>query len=152
MQKMKKKILSWLIVLSIIIVGINILTGIIQTNQSSEAFGIVIENQTEDEIKSIRLMARVYGKNSGKSFENDIVKSFQKMVPGTCEEFVVNMNYEEEQCKENTDIIISVKINENESYSVQEVKGVPIKEGKRSIIKLIGNKLEGFKAEFVEIV
>lgn len=149
---MKKKILSCLVAISVIVVGFNVATGITQANSSPKAFGVLIDNQTGDDITSIRLKAQVYEKNSGNAFEKDIWASFHKMEPGNYEEFIMSMKNSDEASVEKADLTMSVGADSDESYTVHDAIGIPVKAGKRTLIKLVGNKTSGYKAEFLEIL
>lgn len=63
---MKKKILSYLILISVVVVCINIVAGIIRANTPSRGFGILLDNQTGEDITSIILSTRAYDRNRGK--------------------------------------------------------------------------------------
>ena len=148
---MKKRILSWIVVLSIIVVGLNIGLGIIKANEPSKAFGALIDNQTGEDITAIRLRVESFDWDKVNSFENDMWRSFKTMEPGNYEEFIFPMNTKEHQSCEISDMTITVTIGE-EKYPSEVAKEISIKEGKRTLLKLIGNKSSGFKLEFVELL
>lgn len=47
-KSMKKRVLALLIVLSVVVVGFNVVTGIIQVNQTSAVSGVLTDAQTLD--------------------------------------------------------------------------------------------------------
>lgn len=149
---MKKKILSCIILVSIVLICFNIVTGIVQANYDSEAFGLLIDNQTGEDITSISLMVRTNDKNSGKASEYYQLRSFQSMEPGKYEEFIIKVNNQEEVLEDTAYILIAVKKDTDEAYTNAESIGVPIKDGKRTLIKLTSNNTSGLRAEFVELM
>lgn len=141
----KKKILAWLILVSVIIVSFNIVTGIIQVNFSSKAYSVLIDNQTGEDITSIGL--NVQG--------NELWRTFTDMQPGNYEEFVFSMDNQEEAFVENSDMTITIHLkdeNLSKGFTIQDATVIPIKEGKRTLIKLVGNKSLGFKVEFISLL
>lgn len=149
---LKKRIISWLIIVSVVIVGLNITAGIMQANNSSKAFGILIDNQTGEDITTVRLKVRAYDEKNGKSYEGDISKTFKEMLPGNYAEFTFDMNSPEYASAEKSDLTIIVKTKDEESLTVQDAIGMPIKEGKKTLIKLVGDRTSGFKVEFVHFL
>lgn len=147
---MKKRIMSRIILLAIIVLGLNFGLGIIQANESLNAFGVLIDNQTGESVTSISLTVKAFDKGNGNEIEKQIKKSFNEMKTGDYEEFIFNIR-NGEQVSEQADFIMSITI-DGESHSVEATKGVLIKAGKRTLIKLVGNRSAGFKAEFVELL
>ena len=152
---MKKKILSGLILISVIILGINVAAGIIRANRFSNAFSVLVDNQTGEDISAIRLSIRAYDNNNSDSFEKVVIRTFSKMSPGNREEFTFNMSTASEASAGKADLTGTVHLNGESSeagYTIESAAGIPIKEGKRTLIKLVGNRTSGFKAEFVDLI
>ena len=64
----------------------------------------------------------------------------------------MSMKNSDEASVEKADLTMSVGADSDESYTVQDAIGIPVKAGKRTLIKLVGNKTSGYKAEFLEIL
>lgn len=151
---LKKKITSWLIIISIVIVALSAVTGMTRLNSSPKAFGVLIDNLTGEDITSIRLIAKPYGKNGEPRYEHEQINSVKGMSPGNYQEFNFYMRDMEEASAEKSDLVITIQLNGDNSanYTIENTTGVPIKEGKRTLIRLIGNKTAGFKSEFVDFL
>ena len=149
---MKKKILSYLILISVVVVCINIVAGIIRANTPSRGFGILLDNQTGEDITSIILSTRAYDINSGNVFENEQRRSFNNMKAGNYVEFILGVDNQEDLSALEVDLLIAVKSDIDDAYIDAKITGVPIKDGKRTLIRLLGDKKTGLKAEFVELL
>lgn len=130
----KRKIWTYLVVIAILIVSINIIVGIININYYSKAFGVLIDNQTGEDIRDIGLKIQ----------ENEQIMTVKEMLPGNYEEFAFRMNNQQSVSEEEA----TITVNSN----IKATISIPIKEGKRTLIRLIGNEASGIKAEYIGLV
>lgn len=66
------------------------------------------------------------------------------MLPGNYEEFAFRMNNQQSVSEEEA----TITVNSN----IKATISIPIKEGKRTLIRLIGNEASGIKAEYIGLV
>lgn len=130
----KRKIWTYLVVIAILIVSINIIVGIININYYSKAFGVLIDNQTGEDIRDIGLKIQ----------ENEQIMTVKEMLPGNYKEFAFRMNNQQSVSEEEATITVS--------SNIKVTISIPIKEGKRTLIRLIGNEASGIKAEYIGLV